>query len=49
MRLGGHESDEIRLVIDGSGTRLHAVCGGEKIEYEKLLALCCLNEMRNGS
>ena len=48
MRLGGHESDEIKLVIDGSGTRLHAVCGGEKIEYEKLLALCCLNEMRNG-
>ena len=48
MRLGGHESDEIRLVIDGSGTRLSAVCGGEKIEYEKLLALCCLNEMRNG-
>lgn len=48
FRLGGHESGETKLIVDGSGTKLSAECCGERIEYEKLLAICCLNEMRNG-
>lgn len=47
-KLGAEENRDFRLIIDPSGTKLHAIVNGEKIPYEKLLAVCCLNEMKNG-
>lgn len=47
-KLGAGESRDFRLIIDRSGTKLHSVVDGEKVPYEKLLAVCCLNEMKNG-
>ena len=47
-RLGAHGSDELILEVNSSGTKLTAVTESGRIEYEKLLAVCCLNEMKNG-
>ncbi len=47
-RLGAHESDELVLVVNESGTELTAHFRGEKFEHEKLLAVCCKNELMNG-
>lgn len=47
-KLGAEEDGEFRLIIDRSGTKLYAVVSGERISYEKLLAVCCFNEMKNG-
>ncbi len=47
-KLGSTFSDEETIIIDSSGTKAQALVGGERVEYEKLLAVCCLNEMRNG-
>ncbi len=47
-KLGVTENKNLVFDIDRSGTRLTATLNGEKISYERLLALCCLNEMKNG-
>lgn len=47
-RLGAHESGELIFEIDSAGTHLCAQTEKGTVEYEKLLAVCCLNEMRNG-
>lgn len=38
----------ITLEIDSNGSRLSAVADGIRYPYEKLLAICCLDEMKNG-
>lgn len=48
FRLGAHESENLIFEIDSTGTKLFALCGNNSYDYEKLLAVCCLNEMRNG-
>ncbi len=48
FRLGAHESDELVFEVDSSGTKLSAQSGDLCFDYEKLLAVCCLNEMKNG-
>lgn len=47
-RLGAHESGDLIFEIDSTGTHLCAQTEKGTVEYEKLLAVCCLNEMRNG-
>lgn len=47
-RLGAHLSDELIFEIDSAGTHIRAQTENGIAEYEKLLALCCLNEMKNG-
>lgn len=47
-RLGAHESNELVFEIEPSGSRLCAVTDSGRVGYEKLLAVCCLNEMKNG-
>lgn len=47
-KLGSHESDKLIFEVDSSGTHLCAQTESGTVEYEKLLAVCCLNEMRNG-
>ena len=47
-KLGVSESKNLVFDIDRSGTRMTATVNGEQVPYEKLLALCCLNEMKNG-
>lgn len=38
----------VTLEIDSDGSRLSAVADGIRYPYEKLLAICCLDEMKNG-
>ncbi|MBQ8014693.1 MAG: hypothetical protein IJ264_00740, partial [Clostridia bacterium] len=47
-RLGADEGEELVFEISPSGTRLGAELGGVKYEHEKLLAVCCMHEMKNG-
>lgn len=47
-RLGAVENSGLVLNIDSSGTHLSAEMPNGKVEYEKLLAVCCLHEMKNG-
>ncbi len=47
-KLGAEENRDFRLIIDRAGTKLHASINGERVSYEKLLAVCCFNEMKNG-
>lgn len=47
-KLGVSENGNLVFKIDRSGTRLTASVNGENVSYEKLLAICCLNEMKNG-
>lgn len=46
--LGCNLNGEIILSINENGTEISANSGGTEYDYEKLLAVCCLNEMRNG-
>ncbi len=48
FRLGAYENEKLVFEVDSSGVRLSARSGNERYDYEKLLAVCCLNEMRNG-
>lgn len=47
-KLGGHRGSELIFELNCEGTRVSARTENGTAEYEKLLALCCLNEMRNG-
>ncbi len=47
-RLGAEENTDFKITIDRTGTKLTSLVNGEKIPYEKMLAVCCLNEMKNG-
>lgn len=47
-KLGGHRSEGLVFELEPCGTRIRAQSGAAVAEHEKLLALCCLNEMRNG-
>ncbi len=48
FRLGAHESEALIFEVDSSGTKLSAQTENASYDYEKLLAVCCLNEMKNG-
>lgn len=47
-RLGGREGGELLLRVEPSGLRVEAQMPSGKADYEKLLAVCCLNEMKKG-
>lgn len=47
-KLGAHESEELIFTVDNTGTKLSAETKEIKAEHEKLLAVCCFNEMKNG-
>ncbi len=47
-RLGGREGGRLAFQVDPSGMRLEAETQSGTVDYEKLLAACCLNEMKNG-
>lgn len=47
-KLGAHESDKLVFEIEENGANLCAVTESGRINHEKLLAICCLSEMRNG-
>lgn len=48
LRLGAQENSELIFEIDSSGTSLCAETPCGRAEHQKLLAVCCLNELRNG-
>ena len=48
FRLGAHENENIIFEIDSSGTKLRVHNGNHSYDYNKMLAVCCFNEMRNG-
>ena len=47
-RLGMNKKSEIILNINCSGTEVYAETGNGRIGFEKLLAICCFDEMRKG-
>lgn len=47
-KLGAESGDRLVFEIDEKGSEVSAVTSGIKISFEKLLAVCCLNEIRNG-
>lgn len=47
-RLGAHSDNKLIFEINTAGTHICAQTENGVAEYEKLLALCCLNEMKNG-
>ncbi len=47
-RLGAYESENLVFEVDNTGTKLCAVTSSGIVDHEKLLAVCCINEMRNG-
>lgn len=47
-KLGAESGDDILFLLDEKGSTLNAVTSEGKTEHEKLLAVCCLNEIRNG-
>lgn len=47
-RLGADESKKLLLKIDERGASVSAVTQAGETEHEKLLAVCCLNEFKNG-
>lgn len=47
-RFGMKTDSETVFNIDFSGTRVYAVTENGKIEFEKLAAVCCLDEMKKG-
>ncbi len=47
-RMGATESGALVFNIDESGESVYAVTENGEIGHEKLLAVCCLNEMKNG-
>lgn len=48
LKLGAYESDKLIFKIDSSGSGVTAITGNNNVEHEKLIAVCCLNEMKNG-
>lgn len=48
LKLGAHESDELIFKINASGSSITAITEKNNVEHEKLIAVCCLNEMKNG-
>ncbi len=47
-KLGCIDDDNFVIEISPSGTSAKVIHNSNEVEYEKLLAVCCLNEMRNG-
>ncbi len=47
-KLGCGENENFIIEISSSGTSAKVVYGDGEAEYEKLLAICCLHEMKNG-
>ncbi len=47
-RLGADECNELVFEISPSGTKLKAEFGDVKYDYEKLFAVCCMNEIKKG-
>lgn len=47
-KLGAENGGELILSVDSCGAKLEAVCNGETVDYYKLLALACLDEMKHG-
>ena len=47
-KLGAESGGRLVFEIDEKGSEVSAVTSGSKISFEKLLAVCCLNEFRNG-
>ncbi len=47
-KLGVQRSDELVFEIDKTGTKLCAENANGRIEHEKLIALWCMNELKNG-
>ncbi|MBQ2973473.1 MAG: NTP transferase domain-containing protein [Clostridia bacterium] len=47
-RLGAHESEDLIFDADSTGMHITAQTENGNIGYEKLLAVCCFNEMKNG-
>ena len=47
-KLGADEGGELVIEISPSGTKLNARTQGAEYEHEKLLAVCCMYEMKNG-
>ena len=47
-KLGCGKNGNIVFTISPSGTEASVEIGGKAYGYEKLLAVCCLNEMRKG-
>ncbi len=48
LRLGACEDAGLIFNVDASGMQLNAETQNGHIDHEKLLAVCCLNEMKNG-
>lgn len=48
FRLGAHESESLIFEVDVTGTKLCVQTEKTSYDYEKLLSVCCLNEMKNG-
>ena len=48
FRLGAHESEDLIFDVDTTGTKISAQTEKSGYDYEKLLAVCCLNEMKKG-
>lgn len=47
-KLGCTEDENFLIELSASGTSAKLLYDGTEIEYEKILAVCCLNEMKNG-
>lgn len=47
-KLGCVEDENFFIELSPSGTSARIIYDGKEAEYEKLLAICCLNEMRKG-
>lgn len=47
-RLGADESKKLVLKVSDSGDSVCAVTGSSETEHEKLLAVCCLDEIKKG-
>ncbi len=49
-KLGAVSSDDLVITVSPDGTKVSAlVSGDEAVEYEKMLAVCCLNEIKKGN
>ena len=47
-KLGCTDDGEFIIELSPSGTSARIIRNGNETEYEKILAICCLNEMKNG-
>lgn len=48
LKLGAYENNKQIFLIDETGTKLSAVTETAKVDYERLLAVCCFDEMKKG-